>query len=39
MGDNCLRSLNPNAPCVIDDSISIVYPKIDTCAGIENSEE
>ncbi|CAD8050957.1 unnamed protein product [Paramecium primaurelia] len=39
IGSNCLKSLNPNAPCVIDDSISVVFPKIDTCFGYPNNEE
>ncbi|CAD8067853.1 unnamed protein product [Paramecium sonneborni] len=39
IGVNCLKSKNPNAPCIIDDAASIKFPKIDTCFDYSNNEE
>ncbi|CAD8152597.1 unnamed protein product [Paramecium pentaurelia] len=39
IGTNCLKSRNPNAPCIIDNDKSVEFPKINTCSGFPNKEE
>ncbi|CAD8067076.1 unnamed protein product [Paramecium sonneborni] len=39
IGTNCLKSRNPNAPCVIDNDKNVEFPKIGSCSGFPNKTE